>query len=351
MSYRTLLVLTACVGWLRSDLGAQQQYLRIQTNRASTLKKELSDAAAKGYRVRAGAGCCSMILERITQPPDVYEYLFIDKADHLIDYDSEKAKAFVQKQLIDAGSKGFRVVPQVIATLEVHNYGQVILMEKPPGPVQPWEYKIGSPQSNCEDGFRAARIIWSGSDFRTNNPLGSPHGIVALLERPVGRAADAGHIQTQFVQDEEILPVESKLGKLAPQGYRVIESADSELNLLLEKSPDVTERFEYSVIGAAKSGEFEQELNQAGESGYRLVPRAIGSYDKPIQKRIRIMGVQVDAFAVMERASGVQERFDYIVTSDPQKLPELARQGFEPVAMQDFGDKAGAVILERRRQR
>jgi hypothetical protein len=153
------------------------------------------------------------------------------------------------------------------------------------------------------------------------------------------------------VVDDEILPIESKLRKVAPEGYRVIQSADSELNLLLEKRPDLTERFEYSVIGGAKSGDFEQELNHAGESGYRLVPRAIGSYDKPIQKRVRIMGVQVDAFAVLERALAVQERFEYVVTSDSNKIAELAGQGFEAVAMQDFGDKRGAVILERAKRR
>jgi hypothetical protein len=72
-----------------------------------------------------------MILEKTANPPDVYEYFFVEKADHLIDYDSDKAVAFVEHQLTDAGARGFHVVPQVIATLDVHDYGQVILMEKP----------------------------------------------------------------------------------------------------------------------------------------------------------------------------------------------------------------------------
>ena len=260
MRYLNVLLLAARIAWLPA-ISVDERYLRIHTNRASTLKKELTEAAARGYRVRAGVGCCSLILEKTTQPPEVYEYLFLEKADHLLDYDFEKSEAFVQGQLMEAGAKGFRVVPQVIAALDVRNYGQVILMEKPPGPVQPWEYTVGSPSDSGRDNYRAARIIWHGSEFRTNNPLGAPHSTAALLERPTGTPANAAEIQTQLVRDDEILAVESKLRKFSPEGYRVIQSADSELNLLLEKKADATERFEYTVIGASKSGTFEQNLN------------------------------------------------------------------------------------------
>jgi len=61
-----------------SQLDLTQRFLLLATTKTSTMQKELSQAAAAGYRVRAGSRTrgaeVTIIAEKVATPPAVYQY-------------------------------------------------------------------------------------------------------------------------------------------------------------------------------------------------------------------------------------------------------------------------------------
>ena len=94
-----------------------QRYLLINTFRENTLKKELSEAAAAGFRVTAWAGMRHLVLEKVATPPETYQYRFAANG-------TETAQA---------GALGFRLHTLVRARVgdDEEQYDQVFL--KPGG--------------------------------------------------------------------------------------------------------------------------------------------------------------------------------------------------------------------------
>ncbi len=65
----------------KSKLDLTQQYLLLATSKTSTMQKEMNEASADGYRVvvggRTGGGELSVLLEKVAQPPEVYQYVLL----------------------------------------------------------------------------------------------------------------------------------------------------------------------------------------------------------------------------------------------------------------------------------
>jgi len=110
---------TRQTGEVGSELAARPQYLCLDTVRTSTLKQEMNEAAAAGYRVIAFGFGRVMYLERAAAPPETYEY-------RLLSY---------REGLQAAGEAGFRLRPE-------SSRGGNLLMEKPPGTTTSYEYLI-----------------------------------------------------------------------------------------------------------------------------------------------------------------------------------------------------------------
>ena len=62
-------------------LDLTQRYLLLATSKTSTMQNELNQAAAAGYRVlvasRTGGGELGVLLEKLAEPPELYEYLLL----------------------------------------------------------------------------------------------------------------------------------------------------------------------------------------------------------------------------------------------------------------------------------
>ncbi|NIV37962.1 MAG: hypothetical protein GWN58_53680 [Anaerolineae bacterium] len=129
--------------------GAEQEasrYLLVAASRTSTLQKELTEAAAKGYRIRRGAatglegavgGEGMFLLEKSRPGEATPEYLLV--ADRKV----EK----LQAELNEAASKGFRLLPSTIMAKPHYFWGGqsieiVCVMEKTPGAASSFEYLV-----------------------------------------------------------------------------------------------------------------------------------------------------------------------------------------------------------------
>ncbi|MGH9861865.1 MAG: hypothetical protein ACRD35_00410 [Candidatus Acidiferrales bacterium] len=115
-----------------------QRFLLLATKKTSTMQKELSQAAAAGYRVLTGSPTSgtemAIILEKVATPPNTYEYVLI----------ATTRTSTMEKELNESAEKGFRLLPdtmiskpQMLGGIEI-----VVLMEKAPGPPKHYQYKL-----------------------------------------------------------------------------------------------------------------------------------------------------------------------------------------------------------------
>ena len=120
----------------KSKLDLTQQFLLLATRKTSTMQKELDEAAAAGYRVLCGAPTSgteiALILESVATPPDTYEYLLL----------ATSKTSTMQKELSVAASRGFRLLPLAMAAKQ-RMFGSpeiVVVLEKAPGTGGHYEY-------------------------------------------------------------------------------------------------------------------------------------------------------------------------------------------------------------------
>jgi queuine/archaeosine tRNA-ribosyltransferase len=119
-------------------LDLTQPFLLLATTKTSTMQKELTAAAAAGYRVLAGSPTSGtemvVILEKVATPPQTYEYYLL----------ATTRTSTMQKELEEAAVKGFRLLPQTMIAKEQMLGGVelVMLMEKPPAPNVRYRYLL-----------------------------------------------------------------------------------------------------------------------------------------------------------------------------------------------------------------
>ena len=109
----------------KSKLDLTQPYLLLATGRTSIMQKELSEASAAGYRVlggcRTGGGEFTMLLEKVAQPPEVYQYLLL----------ATTRTSTMQKELDDAAAQGFHLLRHAMMGSGSET---MMVLEKAPGP-------------------------------------------------------------------------------------------------------------------------------------------------------------------------------------------------------------------------
>ena len=115
------------------EVPAEPGFLLLQTTKTGTLQKELDDAAKRGYKVLdASDDELAVFLEKVTQPPNVYEYLVV----------ATTKTSTLEKEVNDAAARGFHILPQTLSGIDKKLFGgfggtvqteNVVLMEKAPG--------------------------------------------------------------------------------------------------------------------------------------------------------------------------------------------------------------------------
>ena len=130
----TVFVLALALGGSAEDLkfDADSQYVVLATNRTRTMQKELDTAAKQGFRVvtaMQGGGEIVVLMERLAQSAQPQEYRIL--ATH--------RASTMEKELNEAGSQGFRYVPQT--AFEKGDEG-IIIMERAPNSDIAYEYRL-----------------------------------------------------------------------------------------------------------------------------------------------------------------------------------------------------------------
>ena len=113
-------------------------YLVLDTRKTSTMQKELTKAAADGYRVVTGSPTSGaiivIVLKKVAEPPDTYEYLIL----------ANTRISTMQKELDDASARGFRLIPSTVVIKDRRFGGieTIVVMEKSPGSQNRYQYLI-----------------------------------------------------------------------------------------------------------------------------------------------------------------------------------------------------------------
>ncbi len=355
-----------------SKLDLTQQYLLLVTSRTSTMQKEMNEASEGGYRVvvggRTGGGELSVLLEKVAQPPKVYEYVLL----------ATQFTSTMQKELDEVATQGFRLVPLSMMGGETEI---VLVLEKPPGPPSPSQYLLlattltGTLQKElreaAEQGYEVLGIV------------SRDEHMVILEKRP-------GEVQPQSTEESKLDPSErylllatektstmqKELNKAAKEGHRLLAgspTSKTEIAMLLEKSvPPKT--FQYKLLATNKASTLEKELNKTADKGFRLLRQTVvgkrgtggskfgfsfGGFRAPATAPDEIL-------AVLEKGPDSARRYQYLVldtmrTSTMQKeISEAVQEGYEVAAMAGSpsgGSKASSspvmstlrVVLERER--
>lgn len=133
-----LVVCSSSKAQKKENEDAEHRYMLLATTKTSTMQKELTEAAAKGFRVAVGSPTSgtemAILLERVAQPPDTYKYRLL----------ATTRTGTMQKELNDAAKEGFRLLPrtmiakpQMIGGVEI-----VVLLERSPKQENRYEYKL-----------------------------------------------------------------------------------------------------------------------------------------------------------------------------------------------------------------
>jgi hypothetical protein len=132
------LLAPTAAGAPKSDLDLTQRFLLLATTKTSTMQKELNEAAAAGYRVIGSSPTAGsemvVILEKVATPPQTYEYQLL----------ATTRTSTMQKELSEAAAKGFRLLPKTIIAKQQMLGGIeiVMLLEKTPTSQQHYKYLL-----------------------------------------------------------------------------------------------------------------------------------------------------------------------------------------------------------------
>lgn len=305
------------------------RFLILQTTRTETLQKELSSAAAKGFRVVAGdAGYKLLALEK-DPTGEKHQYWFTDS---------------LIKALKDRKTEGYRVLPSSFgsgvlgpgAVLERLRDGEVAL-----------DYHlIAAPLS---DGFQNHLNDWSGKGFHLLTL--APGG---LMERTAGSSAQGSADRYVVLSTYLTGNMEMDVAKTVARGYRVVAAAGVtyKMVVVLEKLAPGDPIPEYRLISTNRTGTLESEISAASRQGYHMLPQTLSALEKGHSWMLGPSGYEVAA--IMEKRPGAAP-MDYKVLGTTQvatlnqELDECEAAGWS-INQFIVSHRERVIVLEKPRQ-
>jgi hypothetical protein len=162
----TLLVPALSSGQLKID--QKQRYYFLVTTKTATMQKELDQASGMGFRVISGCPGgenLAVLLERVAQPPDLYRYTLLATSN----------TGTMQKELSEAAAQGYRVLPSAVMTKKMpmlNNWEIVFVLERSPKVEKNMEYlllatsrestMLKEMEQAIGDGYRTVGIVGRG---------------------------------------------------------------------------------------------------------------------------------------------------------------------------------------------
>ena len=133
-------------GAVKLKIEPGQRYLVLETMKTSTMQKELEEAAARGFRVVFGSPTAgaemAILMERVPEGSELYRYKLLA---------TTRTKT-MQKEINEMAAEGYRLLPRTIISKEQLFGGieAILVLERAPGPVRRYEYKLFSTESTSK---------------------------------------------------------------------------------------------------------------------------------------------------------------------------------------------------------
>lgn len=156
----------------------------------------------------------------------------------------------------------------------------------------------------------------------------------------------ADDLQYKLLATTKTSTMQKEIDQAAQSGYRILvgaPTAGSEMAVFLSKDGTVADPYRYKLLATTRTGTMQKELNDAADGGYRLIPSTM------IAKAQLFGGVEI--VMIMERPPHVSKNYEYkllatTLTSTLQKeVTEAKNAGFVIVGMVSRGEHM--VVMER----
>ncbi len=156
-----------------------QRYLLLATIKTSTMQKELDEAAAQGFRVVTGSPTSTsewaVLLERVATPAAPYRYKLL----------ATTKIATMRKELNEAAAEGYRLLPRTMTSKEGFlSLEVVMLVEKAPDSDKRYEYRLYATTSEKK---MRAEIEKAEAEGFTLAGMVSRGQHMVIMEREYGR--------------------------------------------------------------------------------------------------------------------------------------------------------------------
>lgn len=164
-------------------------------------------------------------------------------------------------------------------------------------------------------------------------------GVTALAQAPEV-------LQYKLLATTRTSTMQKEIDEAAAQGYRILVGAPtsgSEMAVFMSMDGTPKEPYAYKLLATTRTGTMEKELNEAADSGYRLIPSTM------IAKKQLLGGQEI--VLLMERSPNVRVRYHYKLlattrTSTMQKeVTEAKQAGYAIVGMVSRDEHI--VVMER----
>jgi hypothetical protein len=340
-----------------------KRYRLFQVVATSTLQQKIEESAGEGYRlvqlVSAPGGTLAAIMEKAGSPSSPYQYIFRD-----LKY-SQKISNEFSELLSQFAAEGFHLYTILNPALNsapqrftLHFPSVLLVMEKPPGTADRLQYEVLSPglgglgsfnqkkiASLLDQGYIMVQTAWLWKSLLIFEKRSQTQNTVSAAAAPHPAHPSQGY---RFLTSNPYSIPEKEIQKAATRGFRVVAVIRLEYSdaAATEQTVSPSGPYEYLVIkkpqrskSAVISSEkediqvFEDDLNRAGEKGFRLFQQ----------------NMLFEPF-LMEKAPGSTKRFQYRFMVFPnlaefsEKLEEASSLGYQVVAMSGLGGGMAAIM-------
>lgn len=171
-------------GKLRIEPG--QRYLMLSTQKTSTMQRELDEAAAEGFRVVFGSPTSTtemaVLMERVAEPSAPYNYRLL----------ATTKISTMRKEVNEAAAEGYRLLPRTMISKDSFLTMEIImLVEKAPNSDSRYEYRLYATTS--EKKMRAEVEKAEAEGFRLAGMVSRGEHMV-IMEREYGRGQTPSQI-------------------------------------------------------------------------------------------------------------------------------------------------------------
>ena len=163
-----------------------QRYLMLATVKTSTMQKELNEAAAQGFRVVTGSPTSTnewaVLLERVATPAAPYRYRLL----------ATTKISTMRKELNEAAAEGYRLLPRTMTSKSgLLSIEVVMLVEKAPDSDKRYEYRLYATTSEKK---MRAEIEKAEAEGFTLAGMVSRGEHMVIMEREYGRGQSPSEV-------------------------------------------------------------------------------------------------------------------------------------------------------------